>query len=339
MYCSKCGSELAPDAAFCANCGSCVWKPHSMSNGSVQSQQSNPNPYGAAPDRAGQNEVSNRFSPPRPDNPTPYSGTPGSTGQNEVSSRFSPPRPDNPNPFGGMPGSAGQNEVSSRFSPPRPDNPNPFGGTPGSTGQNEVSSRFSPPRPGNPNPFGGMPGGMGQNHSYAPSVSQVEDSGYTRIFGYQRAVVILSVISDVIFVFFMWWLYVKIENRSYFGYYDDVLAFLMIIIIVCIMVSVYQNYQEVKTKIEVGPNGISGRGRSGKVLGWLRLGPTKDIMISYKDMDDVQTSIPKQLMSINNINITGYIKIFASGTWFYFHVENAKEAFDLIRQRWQAARR
>ena len=221
--------------------------------------------------------------------------------------------------------------------PQQQSNPNPYSAAPYSAGQNEVSSRFSPPRPGNPNPFGGMPGGMGQNHSYAPSVSQVEDSGYTRIFGYQRAIVILNVILDVIFVFFMWWLYVKIENRSYFGYYDDVLAFLMIIIIVWIMVSVYQNYQEAKTKIEVGPNGISGRGRSGNVLGWLRLGPTKDIMISYKDMDDVQTSMTKQDMSINNIN--GDIKIFASGTWFYFYVENAKEAFDLIRQRWQAARR
>ena len=257
MYCSKCGSELPPEAAFCSKCGSRVWQQPDVPNRAVQpQQQSSPNPYSAAPS---------------------------------------------------------------------------------STGQNETSRRFFPPRPGNSNTFGGTRGGMGQNHVYTPSVSQTEDLGYTRIFGYQKATVILNVILEMIFVFFMWWLYVKIENRSYFGYYDDALALLMIMIIAYIIVSVYQNYQEVKTKIEVGPNGISGRGRIGSVLGWLRLGPTKDIMISYKDMDDVQTSMTKAAMSINNIN--GDIKIFASGNWFYFHVENAKEAFDLIQQRWQVAKR
>ena len=212
--------------------------------------------------------------------------------------------------------------------PQQQSNPNPYSAAPYSAGQNEVSSRFSPPRPGNPNPFGGMPGGMGQNHSYAPSVSQVEDSGYTRIFGYQKSNIILNIAFTVVIVFFLSWFRNEVEKISYFDRYEGVVGVLGLLIIVEIALAVYQVIHTTKTRLEVEQDGISGRGKVG-IAGFI-WGTTKDVALSYKDMDGVEP-----FMS----NPNAAIKILSRGESYYFSVENAQEALDLIRQRWQAARR
>lgn len=250
MYCSKCGSELPPGAAFCSKCGSHVWQqPNKPSRAVEPQQQSNPTPYNA---------------------------------------------------------------------------------TPGSAGQNEASSRFSPPRPSNPNPFGSTPGSMGQNHCHSPSVSHVEDSGYTRIFGYRKSMVILGVILETVFVFFLWWLYDKIENRVGFGYRDDVLKVFIIATIFSIAFFGYQTFKQTRIKLEVGGNGINGT--AGVGFQWFLFSSTVEVIISYKDMDNVST-----FMDTNDPSAG--IKILSNGTWYHFSVENGQEALELIRQRWQAAKR
>lgn len=174
------------------------------------------------------------------------------------------------------------------------------------------------------------PGGMGQNGSSTWTPPQEPDLGYTRIFGYKKSTIIFLVIMDVISVLFLSWLCNKIEDISYFGSYDGVLALLMIVMIFYVIFSGYQIFKQTRIKLEVGANGINGT--AGVGFQWFLFSSTSEVMISYKDIDNVGT-----FMDANDPSAG--IKILSDGTWYHFSIENGKEAFDLIRQRWQAARR
>lgn len=172
------------------------------------------------------------------------------------------------------------------------------------------------------------PGGMGQNGSSTWTPPQEPDLGYTRIFGYKKSTIILGAIMSVIFVFLLSWLYHKIEDISYYGRYDSALTLLMIFIVFEIIFSIYQLVKQTRIKLEVGAGGINGTAGAG--FQWFLFSSTAEVMIDYKDIDDI-------CGFMNDPNAG--IKILSNGSYFYFFVENGKEAFDLIQQRWQAARR
>lgn len=172
------------------------------------------------------------------------------------------------------------------------------------------------------------PGGMGQNGSSTWTPPQEPDLGYTRIFGYAKVNVVLDIVFTSIFLIFIFWFCNEIEDISYSGRYDGYIALLGLLIIAEIILAVYRIIHTTKIRLEVERDRIDGRGKVG-IAGSI-WGTTRDVVLSYKDVDSVEPSMG---------NPDAAIKILSGGEWYQFSVENGKEAFDLIRQRWQAARR